>query len=256
LSDSRSKPEKLKKVIIYTDGAAVPNPGKGGYGVVLRFGKHCKELSGGYARTTNNRMELMAVIVGLESLKQRCKVILHSDSQYVVNAITSGSVFKWRANGWAVNASRSKPVKNADLWERLLCAYEKHEVEMVWVRGHAGIENNERCDRLAMSAIERGELPPDAFYDATVRETPRKTRPARGEIPESKTKITQEGQPCRKCQTPVVKRSPKKKGAKASQSYYYEWYLYCPNCRTMYMVDEAKREVRGDSGPDLFAEDA
>ena len=90
----------LKLVTIFTDGAAVPNPGVGGYGVVLRFGAHHKELSGGFRRTTNNRMELMAVIVGLEALKERCKLTLHSDSQYIVNAITSGSAFRWRKNGW------------------------------------------------------------------------------------------------------------------------------------------------------------
>jgi ribonuclease HI len=114
--------DELKQVIIYTDGGAVPNPGAGAYGVVLRFGQHRKELSGGFQRTTNNRMELMAVIVGLEALKERCRVTLHSDSQCIVNAVTSGAAFRWRNNGWGMNRSGSKKAKNADLWERLLAA--------------------------------------------------------------------------------------------------------------------------------------
>ncbi len=120
-------PPSLKQVTIFTDGAAVPNPGAGGYGVVLRFGAHHKELSGGFRRTTNNRMELMAVIVGLEALKERCQATVHSDSQYIVEAVTSGAAFRWRGNGWKFKPLGAKLVKNPDLWERLLAAYEKHE---------------------------------------------------------------------------------------------------------------------------------
>ena len=193
---------ELKQVIIYTDGAAVPNPGAGGYGVVLRFGQHKKELSGGFLRTTNNRMELMAVIIGLEALKERCKVTLHSDSQYIVNAVTSGSAFRWRDNGWGINPSGSKKVKNPDLWERLLAAYERHEVEMVWVKGHAGIDDNERCDVLAMEACKQSALQPDpGFVESVVEDVagdPARSRAA----PVHRHKMTIEGQPCRKCGTP------------------------------------------------------
>lgn len=125
---------ELREVTIYTDGGATPNPGRGGYGVVLRFGKHFKELSGGYALTTNNRMELMAVITGLETLKERCKVQLHSDSKYIVNAITNSSAFRWRDNDWSMKPAGSKKAKNPDLWEQLLTAYDRHKVEMIWVK--------------------------------------------------------------------------------------------------------------------------
>lgn len=230
----------LKEVTIFTDGAAVPNPGAGGYGVVLRFGKHCRELSGGFLLTTNNRMELMAVIVGLEALKERCKVTLHSDSQYIVDSINSGAVFRWRKNDWTLNPKRTKPVKNVDLWERLLLGYEQHEVEMIWIKGHAGVEDNERCDVLAMAACKRGDLPPDPGFQGTPGA---KTAGTGSESRSPQEKIVAEGQPCRKCQTPVIRQTPKKKSLKPNQTYYYAWYLFCPGCQTMYMVEEAKKDV-------------
>ncbi len=236
--------DELKEVIIYTDGAAAPNPGRGGYGVVLRYGDRAKELSGGFQLTTNNRMELMAVIVGLEALKEKCRVKLHSDSQYIVNAITSGSAFAWRANGWARTPTGSKKAKNSDLWERLLIAYEKHEVQMIWVKGHAGIDDNERCDQLAVAASQQPSLPPDEGYQPGPNDPGAPSRNAGGDRAAiSKEKITEVGQACRKCGTPVEKRIPKKKTVKANQAYYFAWYLYCPGCKAMYMVEEAKREV-------------
>ena len=239
--------DELKQVIIYTDGAAVPNPGAGGYGVVLRFGQHKKELSGGFQRTTNNRMELMAVIVGLEALKERCQVKLHSDSQYIVNAVISGSASRWRANGWGMNQSGSKKAKNPDLWARLLAAYERHEVEMVWVKGHAGIEDNERCDVLAMEACKQPGLTPDpGFVESAVEDVGGDPAQPRA-VPAHRDKMTVEGQPCRNCGTSVVKRIPKKRTVKPGQSYYFSWYLYCPGCKNMYMVEEAKVQV-GEGG--------
>lgn len=238
----------LKRVTIYTDGAAVPNPGAGGYGVVLRFGAHHKELSGGFQRTTNNRMELMAVIVGLEALKERCKVTLHSDSQYIVNAITSGSAFRWKANGWKFTPGGTKPVKNPDLWERLLAAYERHDVEMVWVKGHTGLADNERCDALAMAARKLGDLPPDPGFVENVPEEPTPEKESEGAVLKGKGKITVEGQPCRHCGTAVVKRVPRQRKLKEGQTYYFAWYLYCPGCKAMYMVEEAKQHVGGGEG--------
>jgi len=236
--------DEVKHVIIYTDGAAVPNPGAGGYGVVLRFGQHKKELSGGFLRTTNNRMELMAVIVGLEALKKRCQVKLHSDSKYIVNAVTSGSAHRWRANGWGMNRSGSKKAKNPDLWERLLAAFERHEVEMIWVKGHAGIDDNERCDVLAMEACRQPGLPPDpGFVESTADDVMGGDALEPRAVPVHQNKVTIEGQPCRKCGTAVVKRTPKKRTVKLEQSYYFSWYLYCPGCKTMYMVEEAKVHV-------------
>ncbi len=145
--------EALKKVEIFTDGACSGNPGPGGYGVVLRFGEYEKELSGGESETTNNRMELTAAIVGLEALKERCEVTLYSDSKYLIDAINCGWAVRWRENGW-MRTKKDKAL-NPDLWERLLDLLERHKVTFVWVKGHAGHPENERCDRLAVEQTEK-----------------------------------------------------------------------------------------------------
>lgn len=154
-----------KRVTIYTDGACLGNPGPGGYGVVLLFGAHRKELSGGFRRTTNNRMELLAVVVGLRSLKEPCRATVYSDSQYVVNSIEKGWAARWRSNGWKRN--RTEKAINADLWEQLLELCEKHDVKMVWVRGHSGVKENERCDQLSVAAANQADLPIDEVYEKT-----------------------------------------------------------------------------------------
>ena len=143
------------RVVIYTDGSSRGNPGPGGYGAVLRYTDpagvlHERELSQGYARTTNNRMELMAAIAALEALKRPCEVEVHSDSQYVVNAFNQHWVDGWQRRGW--KNAKKEPVKNPDLWKRLIAAAKPHDVRWVWVRGHAGTELNERCDQLAVAA--------------------------------------------------------------------------------------------------------
>ncbi len=143
----------MKTVDIFTDGACSGNPGPGGWGAVLRYNGHEKELSGGEAETTNNRMELCAVIYALEALKEPCEVNLYSDSQYVCNALTQGWAKKWRANGWMRN--KKEKALNPDLWERLLNLCEKHTVHVNWVKGHAGHPENERCDRLAVEAAKQ-----------------------------------------------------------------------------------------------------
>lgn len=140
----------LTEVTIYTDGACSGNPGPGGYGVLLISGTNRKELSGGEAETTNNRMELMAVIVGLEALKRRCVVTLYSDSKYVVDMVEQGWMKRWRANGW--RRSKTEAAKNADLLERLWALLQRHEVRFVWVKGHASNPMNNRCDELAVAA--------------------------------------------------------------------------------------------------------
>ena len=152
-------------VIIYTDGACIGNPGPGGYGAVLLSEENRKELSGGYAETTNNRMELMAAIVGLEALERPCDVILYSDSKYLVDAIEKGWARKWKANSWMRN--RRERAINPDLWERLLSLTEKHNVAFKWVRGHAGVKENERCDQLATTAAKGRGLPADPGYKAS-----------------------------------------------------------------------------------------
>lgn len=139
---------ELTRVQIYTDGACSGNPGPGGWGAILKSGGHVKELSGGEASTTNNRMELSAVIAALEALKRPCAVTLTSDSKYVIDAIQKGWAKSWRAKGWMRN--KNEKAKNPDLWERLLQLLEIHQVEFIWVKGHAGHPENERCDGLAV----------------------------------------------------------------------------------------------------------
>ncbi len=154
----------MKTVTIYTDGACSGNPGPGGYGTVLLYGEARKELSGGYRLTTNNRMEILAVIKGLEALKEPCKVLLYSDSRYVVDAIEKGWVAKWRQNGWMRN--KKERAQNVDLWERMTVLLEKHQVSFHWVKGHADNPENERCDELARMAIQSGSLLEDELYMA------------------------------------------------------------------------------------------
>ncbi len=143
----------MKAVELYTDGSCSGNPGPGGWGAILRYGTHEKELSGGDAHTTNNRMELSAVIAGLEQLKEPCAVTLTSDSKYVCDAIVKGWARSWKKNGW--RKSDKSPALNTDLWERLLQLLDIHQVKVVWVKGHAGHPENERCDRLAVAETQK-----------------------------------------------------------------------------------------------------
>lgn len=143
----------MKQVTLYTDGACSGNPGPGGWGAILECEGHRKELSGGEANTTNNRMELTAVIEGLSALKFGCEVTLVSDSKYVIDAITKGWVYSWKAKGWR-KADKS-PALNVDLWEKLLPQLERHKMTYCWVKGHAGHPENERCDQMA---VEQSQL--------------------------------------------------------------------------------------------------
>lgn len=156
------------KVEVYTDGACSGNPGKGGYGIVLRYKKSngdyvTKEISEGFETTTNNRMELLAPIVALETLNKPCDVVLTSDSKYLIDAIEKKWLDGWEKNNWR-NASK-QPVKNKDLWLRLINAMEKHSIKFVWVKGHAGHEFNEICDKLAVDAYNRDNLSIDEGYN-------------------------------------------------------------------------------------------
>jgi ribonuclease HI len=153
---------EYKHVDIYTDGACTGNPGPGGYGVILRYGPKTRELSGGFKLTTNNRMELMAAIAGLEELRYPCDVTLYTDSQYLANGISKGWARRWRANGW--RRAGNEPAINPDLWERLLQLCDRHRVKFVWVKGHAGHEENERCDRLSVEAASADNLPADTGF--------------------------------------------------------------------------------------------
>jgi ribonuclease HI len=153
----------MKKVTIYTDGGCTPNPGPGGYGIVLIYGGNRREVSGGFRRTTNNRMELIAAIRGLQSLKEPCHVTLYSDSQYVVNGITKGWALRWKSKGWVL--SNKRPAENVDLWEELLQLCAMHTVGFEWIRGHTGHPENECCDRLAGDASRAKDLPIDSIYE-------------------------------------------------------------------------------------------
>ena len=165
---------ELETISIYTDGACSGNPGRGGYGVVLLHGAHRKELAGGFRLTTNNRMEIAAVLAGLGSLRRRCAVELHTDSRYVVDSVTKGWAKRWRAKGWKMPGSGTRP--NADLWERLLDECARHEVRFIWVRGHASNRENNRCDELAVQAARGSDLPVDEGYGVPAAQTPARLR--------------------------------------------------------------------------------
>jgi ribonuclease HI len=198
-----------KQVTIYTDGGCEPNPGAGGYGVVLIYGTFRKEISGGFRLTTNNRMEIYAAIKGLELLKEPCDVTLFSDSKYLVDAIEKKWVLRWKSRGWRL--SSKERALNIDLWEQLLPMLKKHNVTFSWVKGHAGSPNNERCDHLSMSALRRKDLPADDGYE----NKPPEPQP----VP-----MTKEGQPCRKCGTPVIKR----------MNRHHKPFLFCNKCGAGY----------------------
>ena len=153
----------MKEVMLYTDGSSRGNPGPGGYGALLVYKGKEREISGGYKKTTNNRMELMAVISGIEALSEPCRIRVYSDSKYVIEAMDKGWIHGWRAKGW----SRGKnPLKNVDLWKRLYKAVSGHEIAWNWVKGHAGHSENERCDTLAVNAGMADDLPMDEGWVA------------------------------------------------------------------------------------------
>ena len=157
-----SPPPKIPSIVLYSDGACLGNPGPGGYAAILTFGDHRRELSGGFRLTTNNRMELMGAIQGLEALTRPCAVTLVSDSEYLVNSVRKRWATRWRAQGWK---RAGKDVPNADLWQRFLKLTDTHRVTVEWVRGHAGHVENERCDLLARTAAASNPLAVDVGYE-------------------------------------------------------------------------------------------
>jgi ribonuclease HI len=153
----------MKHITIHTDGACSVNPGPGGYAAILEFDGREKAITGGFRRTTNNRMELMAVIKGLEALKEPCEVTLYTDSRYIVDAVNLGWLRQWRAKRW--KRADKKKVLNPDLWIQLLQQLGRHKVEFKWIAGHAGNFLNERCDRMAVEMSLLPDLPEDAVYE-------------------------------------------------------------------------------------------
>ena len=160
----------MKEVIIYTDGACLGNPGPGGYGVVLKYGNHRKELSEGFRKTTNNRMEILAAVVALKAIKsnEKVKIILHSDSQLLIKAINEGWLDKWQKKNWKAKGNDKR--LNYDLWIKLLEELPKHDIEFKWVKGHDGIPENERCDVLSKEAAQKANLKIDKEYEKMIIE--------------------------------------------------------------------------------------
>lgn len=162
----------MKKVIIYTDGSCLGNPGPGGWAAILRLAntEHRREIAGGYRLTTNNRMEITATLEALAALTEACEVELHSDSQYLCNAVKKGWLKNWEQANWQ---RCGKPIPNADLWQQLIACMSPHRISFFWLRGHAGHAENERCDELARTfAQKRACLPPDEIYESLLKKKP------------------------------------------------------------------------------------
>lgn len=233
--------KEIPEINLYSDGGAEPNPGKGGFGVIMSYKGIKREFSQGYELTTNNRMELMGVIFGLEKLKTKSIVNVFTDSRYVIDGIEKGWAEKWRSKNWY--RTRTDKAVNHDLWDRLLTLIStQQKVTFNWVKGHAGHLENERCDELAFAALNGNNLLADTGYQPNNLDS--------GEMGEENMqsnfknlKVKVDGDPCRKCGTSVVKKPTKKKIAKPGQNYYYEYILLCPGCKTMYLADEAKRDI-------------
>ncbi len=227
-----SPQKSIKKVTIFSDGGVAQGHGAGGYGVVMRFGDTTKELSEGFLKTSVPRMELMAAIAGLEALKHSCRVRLYSDSRYLIDAVNQGWLFRLAANHW-----KKTRTQNIDLWKRFLDAYLRHEVEMVWVKGHAGIADNERCDELATLAMRKSDLQTDSGFHPAKRSRANKTKKTKAVELVGATKAMKIGDPCRHCQQPLVRRDA---NSSVQPAPTYAWYLYCESCHKKYIVEEAK----------------
>ncbi|MBO3098311.1 ribonuclease HI [Gelidibacter pelagius] len=236
---------EIPNIELFTDGGAEPNPGKGGFGVILSYKGRRKEFFKGYRLTTNNRMELMGVIFGLEQLKTKSNVQVFTDSKYVIDGITKGWAENWKKNGW--KRKKNIPAINSDLWDKLLTVISEHNVEFNWVKGHSGHIENERCDTLANNGINSKELIEDIGYEPQEFSKDDKSSSNATFTKNSKVKIKNVGDECRKCGESVIKKTPKNKKIKANQSYYYEYYLFCPSCKTMYMTEDGKREINNEN---------
>jgi len=235
--------DTIPEVILYSDGGAEPNPGKGGYGCILECQGHKKELSRGYRQTTNNRMELLGVIVGLETLKRKSRVKVYSDSKYVVNAINEGWLFKWEKNNW--HRTHKKIVENSDLWERLLGLLNQHLVKCYWIRGHNGHPENERCDMLAENALMQKKLNVDSGYENREEITLKLTKSQKDRIKEIRdSNKIKAGDPCKKCKAPIVKVKPTNRKFKENQTYYFEYYFLCPSCKSIWHSEKAKKMIK------------
>ena len=233
---------EIPEVNLYSDGGAEPNPGKGGFGLIMSYKGTKREFSQGYELTTNNRMELMGVIYGLERLKTKSVVNVFTDSRYVIDGIEKDWAEKWKSKNWY--RTKTEKASNYDLWDRLLTLISVHqEVTFIWVKGHAGHHENERCDQLAFEALNGSNLQVDIGYQPNQMPSDDLNDENYIQPNLKKTKVTAEGDACRKCGTSVLKKPTKKKETKPGQTYYYEYFLLCPSCKTMYLLEEAKRDI-------------
>lgn len=247
--------DEIPEVDLYSDGGAEPNPGKGGYGIIMSYKGIKREFSQGFRLTTNNRMELMGVINGLERLKTKSIVNVYSDSRYVVDGITKGWAEKWKSNNWY--RTKTEKAINCDLWEKLLTLISnQQDVKFNWIRGHFGHPENERCDELANLALNSESLIDDTGYEENLfintgyeinTSTTSPIEKTSHQNQKANSKIKNEGDLCRKCETAVVFKPTKKKDLKPGQTYYFEYYFLCPKCKTVYMVEEAKRFIQDNN---------
>ncbi len=226
----------MKKIEIYSDWWARPNPWPWAYGVILKYNDKSKEISGFEENTTNNRMELTWAIKWLEALKEPCEVDLYTDSSYVVNWIEKGWAKKWKSNNW--KKADKKKAENSDLWEKLLNLLTKHKVQFHWVKWHNWHKENERCDELATNEILKN-IWWNNIKNIEKGDLIKKVLNTWIDSKQKKIKIKKVWDKCKKCWTLVIKAIPKKKNTK-NKSYYYKYYLTCPNCKTNYFIDEAK----------------
>jgi len=227
----------IPHVTIFSDGWANPNPGPWAYGLILEYKWVKKEFSQGYERTTNNRMELLGIITGLSKLKAHSKVTVITDSQYAINGIEKWWARKWKANGW--KKSDKKLATNSDLWERLLSLLDLHDVSFFWIKWHNWHPENEKCDELATLAMQRNELLIDEwFIEAPVK----KQLSAQKTILDSNSEKT--GIQCKKCEYELIIKYPKHTKKTLQKKYYYEYYHHCEACKTNYMLEEAKRDIK------------
>jgi len=233
---------EIPEINLYSDGGAEPNPGKGGFGVIMSYKGIKREFSQGYELTTNNRMELMGVIHGLERLKTKSVVNVFTDSRYVIDGIEKGWAERWRSKNWY--RTRTEKAINYDLWNKLLILISaQQKVIFNWVKGHAGHLENERCDELAMVALNGDNLLVDTGYQPNQLPGNEKLSGKYIQSNFKNSKVNAEGDPCRKCGTSVIKKPTKKKMAKPGQTYYYEYILLCPSCKTMYLLEESRKDI-------------
>jgi ribonuclease HI len=244
----------LPQVELFSDWWANPNPGPGGYGIILSCQWTKKEFLQGFTCTTNNRMELLWVITWLSKLTKKSKVQVYTDSQYTINGIQKWWAQKWQKNNWL--RTKTQKAINYDLWGELLKLVEQHEVKFTWVKWHNGHIENERCDELATQAMWEENLLVDTFYMSEYYSEPEQ-QGNQTSIPEKTKQIIQvlwkwdpnlkvekENDPCKKCFTPVIKKTPKHTKKTLLKKFYYKYYFTCPNCKTNYMTNEAKDDVK------------